>query len=223
MAYMESDIAASVNCDACLPRCLSGSSPIMGIFTNNAATKQVIGLTPNFPAKVIPLAMSGPKGPIVYMCKKGAFFANIGQAKLDFDLDFNPQTCLFGGQGCVRQKVEGEGTAFLAAMGTIMTKTLAEGETIVVDTNSVVAWENTATLDIRRAGGLGTCLCGGEGLFNTTLTGPGQVFFQSMSFEKFRSALQIQVAQQGAAQGGAFGAAAALTGGPPEAAMEMQR
>ena len=92
-----------------------------------------------------------------------------------------------------------------------------------MDTDSLVAWSESAQLGIQTTGGCLTCCCAGEGLFNTTLTGPGQVFFQSMSFEKFRSALQIQVAQQGAAQGGAFGAAAALTGGPPEAAMEMQR
>ena len=82
MAYMEQAIVNTVNCDSCFPRCCSGSSPIMGVFTNQGAEKQVIGLTPNFPAKVVPLNLVGPKGPVVYYCKSGAFFANTSYASL---------------------------------------------------------------------------------------------------------------------------------------------
>jgi len=152
---------------------------------------------------VIPLSLGGK----TFRCKDGSFFASKGDVKIDFNLDCNPLTCCFGGQGCVRQTVSGDGTAFLQAMGTIMTKELGPGEKIIVDTDSVVAWSDTIDLTIRRAGGCCTCCCGGEGAFNTVLTGPGQVYFQSMSWMKFKTALSVAVAaqqreQQEASEGG---------------------
>ena len=104
------------------------------------------------------------------------------------------------------QTVAGDGTAFLAAMGTVMTKELAAGEKMVVDTHSLVAWSDTVTLDIRSNGGLCTCCCGGEGMFSTVLIGPGTVFFQSTSLQKFKTALRTQAAQRnGGGGGGGFG------------------
>jgi len=100
------------------------------------------------------------------------------------------------------QTVSGDGTAFLAAMGTIMTKELAAGEKMIVDTHSLVAWSDTATLDIRRNGGLCTCCFSGEGMFSTVLVGPGTVYFQSMSYQKFKNALMVRGGQGGGGVGG---------------------
>ena len=113
MVYMENDVAMDVECDDFFGRCLSGSSPIMSKYTNHANGEAVIGLTPNFPAKIIPLALAGGK---TYRAKDGAFFASYGDIKIGYNFDFNPATCCFGGQGCVRQVVSGDGTAFMAAM-----------------------------------------------------------------------------------------------------------
>ena len=98
MVYMEPDVVMNVNCDDCLGRCLSGSSPIMASFRNEANTPSVVGLTPNFPAKVIPLPLQGT----TYRCKKSAYFASTGNVAVGYDFDFSPATCCFGGQGCVR-------------------------------------------------------------------------------------------------------------------------
>jgi len=212
MVYMEPSVTMDVNCNECFGRCMSGSSPIMATYTNTANDAAVVGLTPNVPAKVIPLALNGGK---VFRAKEGAFFASSGSVIVGYNFDFNPATCCFGGQGCVRQTVGGEGTAFLAAMGTIMTKELAAGEQIVVDTNSVVAWSESIELTIKLAGGLCTVCCGGEGLFNTVLTGPGTVYFQSMSWKKFKTALQIAVAQNQEKHGD--------MGGSPPTAEDMER
>ena len=156
----------------------------------------------------------------------GAYFASYGDVSISYDIDCFSRTCMFGGQGCVRQSVQGNGTALLAAMGTLMTKELEPGETIVVDTHSLVAWSESVVMDIKSTGSFCTCCCGGEGLFNTTLTGPGTVYFQSMSFQKFKKALQVQVqaraAKEGAAMGASYGALRSLGGGPDVPA-EMER
>jgi len=139
---------------------------------------------------------------MTWRVKSGGWFASIDQVVLDFDTDCNPATCCCGGQGCFRQTLKGNGTAFLAAMGTIMTKELAAGEVMVLDTNSLVAWQDTIKLDIKMTGGFCTCCCGGEGLFNTTVEGPGVVYIQSMSVEKFKAALRVAAAKGGGGKGG---------------------
>lgn len=218
MSYMSDNLTAGVNCDACFNRCISFNPCIMTTYTNNSQSEAYIGLASNIPSKVIPIDTSTlPSGTM--RCKSGSYMAHIGDVNLSFDLDCCTATCCFGGQGCVRQSVSGSGTAFLNAMGTIMKKNLADGETIVVDTNSIVAWESTATLGIKTAGGCCTCCFGGEGMFNTTVTGPGDVYIQSYSLQKFTAYLK-SVAPAG---GGAAGAAGAAAGGAPAVADEMDR
>ena len=85
------------------------------------------------------------------------------------------------------QVIKGDGMAFIGAMGVITHKTLAPGETLLVDTNSLVSWEDSVEFDVRTTGGCCTCCCAGEGLFNTKLTGPGEVFLQSYSHGKFKN------------------------------------
>lgn len=134
-----------------------------------------------------------------YVCKKGAYFSHIGDVSVTIDCDCNPLTCCFGGMGMVRQKIEGNGTIFLSAGGTVLQKQLQDGERLVVDTDSVVGWQPSASLGIRTAGGCCTCCFGGEGMFNTTLTGPGHVVVQSMSFEKYKRAVAPPMQQNNAA------------------------
>lgn len=95
--------------------------------------------------------------------------------------------CFCSGMGMFMQSCRGTGILFLQAHGTIMEKVLAPNEEIVVDTNSVVAVGDRVTVDIQRTGGCCTCLCSGEGLFNTTLKGPGRVILCSMPIEKLRA------------------------------------
>lgn len=218
MSYMQSTVSAGIDCNSCFPRCMSGNWCIMSAYSNSSAGDSTIALTPNIPAKVIPLKLSGESG---YVCKRGSYMAQMGSVQLGYDFDCCSKTCCCAGQGCVRQTLfssvgsGGEGTAFLAAMGTIMTKQLEEGEVSIVDTNSVVAWTHGMELGVKLTSS-NPCVacCGGEGLFNTTLTGPGEVYFQSTSIEKVKAALKIAAIQM-AAKG-------QLAGGPPEAT-EMAR
>jgi len=220
MNFMDPAVKMEVNMNECFGRCMSGSSCVMTTYMNDGSNANaIVGLTPNFPAKIIPLAVSDG---VTYRAKDGAYFASFGNVKVGYDLDCFSATCCFGGQGCVRQSVSGNGMAFMAAMGTLMAKELGPGETIVVDTHSLVAWTDSVVMDIKMTGGLFTCCCGGEGLFNTTLTGPGTVYFQSMSFQKFKRALTIAV-QQNAKRGNKGQALLGAVAGGPEEAQEMER
>lgn len=153
---------------------------------NKSDSIQRIAITPSFPAKVIPVNLSQHSGELLF--KSGAFMA-----ATDPDLSFEIEragrasggtfgTGLFGGQGFVLNKVRGDGWVFLGAAGAIFERQLGSGETIIVESRSVVAWETTCHFSYRAAGGLGMMCCGGEGLTLSTLTGPGYVIIESMPF-----------------------------------------
>ena len=136
-----------VNCGAFFKRCMSANPCIMSTY-RGASDSSYVDVTPKLPAKVEPIE-TGALGGSAMRCKSGSYLAHVGDVTLDFDFDCNCLTCCCAGQGCVRQKVKGTGSAFLTAMGTILTKELAEGEVLVVDTNSVVAWQDTVKLGIK--------------------------------------------------------------------------
>jgi len=221
MMYFEPGITAGTNCSNCCAKYIAGNPIIMNSYTNSGEALVHLGLTPDIPAKVIPLDLDGGKK---YNCKSGTFMASTGDAKVGFSIDCNPCTAIFAGQGCCRQTVGGGdtgGVAYLAAMGTISKKTLAAGETLVMDTNSLVAWDQSTKLGVRGTGGglMAPCVaeCGGEGCCNTTVSGPGEIYIQSMNFENFKANMGLRVQKNGQpADGGGDG------GAPPEGA-EMER
>jgi len=214
MLYMQPDVKASVDCGQCLGRCCSCNPLIMATYINSGGADAVVGLTPSIPAKVLPLPVSGDKA---YRCKSGSFMASQGDASLGFDIDCNPLTCCCGGQGCCRQVVKGDGVGYLVAMGTLVKKTLAAEDTIVVDTNSLVAWESTAKLGVRMAGLPCTVCCSGEGCCNTTVSGPGEVYIQSMSWESFQKQMMVIVQKK------KDGSMAVSVGGSPPEGEAMKR
>ena len=193
-------------------------------YTNNDSAPQYIGLTPNFPAKVVPMILrTGEK----VRSKEGGYMAEIGNVDISIAFDCNPMTACFGGQGCILQSLTGgEGdlnVAFLAAGGTVLEKTLGPEESIVIDTNSLVAWDSTVKLGLQPAGGFLGCCFGGEGCYNTKMTGPGRLIIQSMSFKKFVKALVPPGSGAAAAAGGAAVSAAGSAAGAPEEQEEMTR
>jgi uncharacterized protein (AIM24 family) len=217
MNYADPSMRMSTDCGSCFGRCMSGETCIMASYRNSGDSPVYLGLTPNFPAKIVPLEVSSQAGK-TWRMKNGAFFASQGDVNVSFNFDCNPMTCCFGGQGCVRQVVNGEGDAFIAAMGTLMTKELAAGEKMLVSTDSLFAWSSTAKIDVRLTGGCCTCCCAGEGMFNTVLNGPGTIYVQSMSIEKFKKALTVYANSAGGKKGGSGGD----EGAPPEGE-EMER
>ena len=91
---------------------------------------------------------------------------------------------LFGGEGFIMQRLQGDGWAFVHAGGTLMEKVLAPGETLRVDTGCVVAYQNSVAFDIQYVGKVKTALFGGEGLFFATLRGPGKIWLQSLPLSR---------------------------------------
>lgn len=145
---MRARAQAGVDCNACCNRCMGGNPCIMSTYTGGRGGASYVALSPKLPAKIVPIECSSLNGSAM-RCKSGTFLGHIGDVTLSFDLDCNPCTCCCAGQGCVRQKIAGTGSAFLFAMGTILTKELAEGEVLVVDTNSVVGWQDSVQLGIK--------------------------------------------------------------------------
>lgn len=195
MMYLSPGIVQHATCEGFLERCCSGEDCFVMNFTNSGSTGGIAyaALTPNFPtSKIVPVNMSSPNVGGKLVAQQGAFFASSGDVSIGIDLDCNFVRCCCSGLGLVRQKLEGTGTAFLASTGTIVQKVLKEGETILVDTNCIMAFASTCKLDLRRAGGVLGIVGGGEGIFNTTLTGPGLVIVQSMNETVFREALIAQ-------------------------------
>lgn len=200
MMYMSNTIETEVDCDPIngCGRWFAGENCVKVNLTNQASESAYVGLTPNFPAKVVGLELSELGGRMY--SKSGAIMSSIGNVNITSSLDCNPVTCCCAGLGCVRQVLEGDGSAFLAAGGTLLQKNLADGETMKVDTNSLVAFQDTVTLGVSPSGNLCGMCCGGEGIFNTTVTGPGIIVIQSMSFQKWYN--NVKPPQQDGGDGG---------------------
>jgi len=199
MMFMSPGVKTSSTCGTCSRTC--AGEPFCKVqFENKDGRDGYIGLTPSFPAKVIPINLNEWGNKII--AKRGAYMSSLGDASVDMNMDFGCITSTFGGLGCCRQQVTGSGTAFLAAGGTVVVKTLGADETIVIDHDSVVGFEHTTRLGARFSGGPFTICCGGEGCCVNTLSGPGKVILQSMSFQKFKAAVQPpQQKNDGANQG----------------------
>lgn len=187
MMFMSDNVKSNANFTCSLSRVCVGESCFVIDFENNSSNPGFVGVTPSFPAKIVPVDLNTVNGTLI--AKGGAYFSHSGNVNVDISCDCNIFRCCCGGSGMTRQKLNGDGTVFLEAGGTIIQKELDQGETIVVDTESVVAWADSVDMGLRAAGGCCMCCFGGEGLFNTTMTGPGTVIMQSMSFERYVRAL----------------------------------
>jgi len=169
-------------------RMLSGDGLFKAIYVNEGAQDGYVGLTANFPATIIPIDLNSTGGTL--LCKHDAFLASMDpdcKVSLTPIARMSACACCFSGIPLFMQEVRGSGWAFVAAHGTIMTKTLAHGEEIVVDTHALVAMSGNISVDVVRTGGCSVICCGGAGLFNTTLKGPGIVYLCSMPMEKLRA------------------------------------
>lgn len=187
------------SCGEAWKRICGGESCVKVLLINETSDQGYVGLTPNFPAKVIPIKFgthieSGRN----LIAKSGAYMAELGDVDVGCNLDCSITTCCCAGLGCCRQKLSGSdgSIAFLNAGGTIVYKHLKEGETVTIDSYSVVGFEDSVHLGMRFNGKVGTCCFGGEGCFSTTLTGPGRIYMQSMSVQRFQAAVTQTITKE---------------------------
>jgi uncharacterized protein (TIGR00266 family) len=163
-------------------RLLTGESLFMTIFGNGAQTRQKVAFAAPYPGKIIPLDLRQYNGSL--LCQKDAFLCAAKGISVGIAWNKKIGAGLFGGEGFILQKLEGQGLAFIHAGGTIVAKELAAGETLRLDTGCLVAFEPKVNYDIQFVGGFKSALFGGEGLFFATLTGPGKVWLQSLPFSR---------------------------------------
>lgn len=163
-------------------RVLTGESLFTTVFGNSARERQKVAFAAPYPGKIIPIDLRQHAGTL--LCQKDAFLCAAKGISIGIAWTKKAGAGLFGGEGFVLQKLEGQGLAFMHAGGTIVAKELAAGETLRLDTGCLVAFEPRVGYDIQWVGGFKSALLGGEGLFFATLTGPGRVWLQSLPFSR---------------------------------------
>lgn len=163
-------------------RMLSGESFFITTFLNNSRTKKQVTFSAPYPGKIIPLDLTDLGGQ--FFCQKDAFLCAARGVEVEVALTRRMGAGLFGGEGFILQRLEGQGMAFIHAGGTIIQRNLAAGETLRVDTGCLVAFAHSVNYDFQFIGGFKNALFGGEGLFLATLTGPGIVYLQSLPFSR---------------------------------------
>ena len=166
-------------------KAFSGESMFQNIYT--ARGEGMITFGSSFPGQIIPLQVSPGREMIL---QKSAFLAS--ETGVNLSIFFNKKlgAGLFGGEGFIMQKISGQGIAFVEIDGELVEYDLKPGEALIVDTGNVAGFESTVSMDIRQVPGLKNKLLGGEGLFNTHLTGPGKVWLQTMPIVNVAMALK---------------------------------
>jgi uncharacterized protein (TIGR00266 family) len=163
-------------------RLITGEGLFSTIFTYNGNAKGKIAFAAPYPGKIIALDLKEFSNKLI--CQKDAFLCAAKGVSIGVEFQKKIGTALFGGEGFIMQKLEGEGKIFVHAGGTIIQKELPAGETLRIDTGCLVAMTKNINYDIEFVGGVKSALFGGEGFFFATLTGPGHVWLQSLPFSR---------------------------------------
>jgi uncharacterized protein (TIGR00266 family) len=163
-------------------RLLTGESLFMTAYTNMVSGKRTVTFAAPYPGKIIPLDLSRMGGRIT--CQKDAFLCAAKGVSIGIEFQKKLGTGLFGGEGFIMEKLEGDGMAFLHAGGHVEERQLQAGEVLKIDTGCIVAFTKEVNYDIQFVGGIKNTLFGGEGVFFATLTGPGKVWIQSLPISR---------------------------------------
>lgn len=166
-------------------RVLTGESLFMTAFTNAGMGKSKVSFASPYPGKIIPLDLYNLGGKMI--CQKDAFLCAAKGVEVGIEFQRKLGTGLFGGEGFIMQKLEGDGMAFVHAGGHVLKRELQYGETIKIDTGCIVAFTPTVHYDIQFVGGIKNSIFGGEGLFFATLRGPGTVWIQTLPISRLAS------------------------------------
>ncbi|MGB3509164.1 MAG: TIGR00266 family protein [Microcoleaceae cyanobacterium] len=163
-------------------RMLTGASFFITTFLNQGTTKARVAFAAPYPGQVITLNLTELGGE--FLCQSSSFLCAANGIDIEVAFTKKVGAGFFGGEGFILQKLQGNGLAFVHAGGTIISKNLAPGEELRVDTGSVVGFSTSVEYDIQMVGGIKDALFAGEGLFLTKLTGPGLVYLQSLPLSK---------------------------------------
>ena len=176
-------------------RVLTGESLFMTLFGNSGSGRSKVAFAAPYPGSIIPVDLKEHGHQLI--CQKDAFLCAAKGVSVGIALQRKLGTGLFGGEGFILQKLEGDGKAFMHAGGAVMKKTLAHGETLRLDTGCLVGFEPTVSYDIKMIKGVKSWVFGGEGVFYAALTGPGSVWIQSLPFSRLASKVFAAAPQGG--------------------------
>jgi len=179
-------------------RLLTGESLFMTVFLNRAGNKRKVAFGAPYPGKIIPVHLSEIGGELI--AQRDSFLAAAKGVSIGIAFQRKLGVGLFGGEGFIMQRLQGDGFAFVHAGGTVMERTLGPGEILRIDTGCVVAFQPSVNFDIQFVGKIKSAIFGGEGLFFATLRGPGKIWLQSLPLS--RLANRIVAAVPGLGRGG---------------------
>jgi uncharacterized protein (TIGR00266 family) len=163
-------------------RLLTGESLFMTVFQNRSSVRRKMAFGAPYPGKIIPVHLAQIGGEMI--AQKDAFLCAAKGVSVGIAFNRKMGVGLFGGEGFIMERLQGDGWVFCHAGGTIYKRELAPGETLRVDTGCIVAFQPTVNFDIQFVGKIKSALFGGEGLFFATLQGPGTVWLQSLPFSR---------------------------------------
>jgi len=166
-------------------RLLVGESLFMTAFTNVGSGKKKVSFAAPYPGKIVPLDLQKLGNRII--CQKDAFLCAAKGVSIGIEFQRKLGTGIFGGEGFIMEKLEGDGMAFMHACGHIVERELMPGELLKIDTGCIVGFTSSVSYDIQFVGGIKNAVFGGDGIFFATLRGPGTVWIQSLPVSRLAS------------------------------------
>lgn len=176
-------------------RLVTGESLFTTVFTHNGTGKARVAFSAPVPGAILPIRLRDVGGTLI--CQKDSFLAAAKGVSIGIQFQRKVMTGLFGGEGFIMQKLEGDGMVFVQMGGTVVERTLAPGETIHVDTGCLAAYTPTVDFDLIAAGGVKSMIFGGEGVFFAQLRGPGKVWVQSLPFSRLAGRMLAAAGSRG--------------------------
>jgi uncharacterized protein (TIGR00266 family) len=195
-------------------RLLTGESLFMTVFQNRAAGKRRAAFGAPYPGRIVPVHLAELGGELIV--QKDAFLAAAKGVSIGIAFQKKLGVGLFGGEGFIMERLQGDGWAFIHAGGMLMERTLAAGETLRVDTGCIVGFQPSVAYDIQMVRGVKSAVFGGEGLFFATLQGPGRIWLQSLPFSRLANRIVAAVpgiTRGGREEGSVLGGLGSLLGG----------
>src|SRR6187402_1728450 len=163
-------------------RLLMGESLFMTVFMNQGSGKRKVSFGAPYPGKIVPVHLADIGGELI--AQKDSFLCAAKGVSIGIAFQRKLGVGLFGGEGFIMERLQGDGYAFVHAGGCLMERTLAAGEMLRVDTGCIAAFQPTVTYDVQMQRSIKSAMFGGEGLFFATLRGPGRIWLQSLPFSR---------------------------------------
>jgi uncharacterized protein (TIGR00266 family) len=188
-------------------RLLTGESLFTTVFHNEGQGKKRVAFAAPYPGRIIPVHLPDVGGTLI--CQRDSFLCAAKGVSLGIAFQQKLGVGLFGGEGFIMQRLDGDGLVFIHAGGMLMERTLQPGQRLRVDTGCVVAFQPTVDFDIQYVGKIKSAIFGGEGLFFANLVGPGKIWLQSLPLSRLANRIVLsstvaggRSAEQGSLLGG---------------------